>query len=110
MLSQVRAFFEAHGTSRFEDVKAAVEQRIINRAGFFRTGTNGAREFLVLPEAFKLEVCKGRDWKAAEKLLVSKGWIAPGGDGRITQKRRLPGIGTTARVYVFTSKVWEGEE
>ena len=47
---------------------------------------------------------------AAEKLLVAKGWIAAGGDGRPTQKPRLPGIGTTTRVYVLTSKVWEDEE
>ena len=110
LLSQVRAFFEAHGASRFEDVRATDGQRIINRAGFFRTDDNGTREYLVLPEAFRSELCKGRDRKVAEKLLVSKGWIAPGGDGRATQKPRLPGIGTTARVYVFTSKIWEDEE
>ncbi len=110
VLAQVRAFFEAHGASRFEDVAATVDQRIINRAGFYRTGPSGVREFLVLPEAFKAEVCKGLDAKAAETLLVAKGWIEPGGDRRPTQKPRLPGIGTTARVYVFTGKVWEGEE
>jgi uncharacterized protein (DUF927 family) len=110
VLAQVRAFFEAHGASRFEDVAATDDQRIVNRAGFYRTGPGGVREFLVLPEAFKTEVCKGRDAKAAEKLLVAQGWIEPGGDGRATQKPRLPGIGTTARVYVFTGKVWEGEE
>jgi uncharacterized protein (DUF927 family) len=110
LLAQVRAFMEAHGPSRFEDATAYNEQRIINRAGFFREGADGTREYLVLPEAFKSELCKGRDWKAAEKLLVSKGWIAPGGDGRPTQKPRLPGIGTAARVYVLTNKVWECEE
>ncbi|SDE53978.1 Uncharcterized protein, DUF927 family [Massilia sp. PDC64] len=53
ILSQVRAFFEAHGASRFEDIHAGGDQRIINRAGFYRTGPNGEREFLVLPEAFR---------------------------------------------------------
>jgi uncharacterized protein (DUF927 family) len=110
VLAQVRAFFEAHGASRFEDVAATEDQRIINRAGFYRASPSGLREFLVLSEAFKAEVCKGLDAKAAERLLVVKGWIEPGGDGRPTQKPRLPGIGTAARVYVFTGKVWEGEE
>ena len=110
VLAQVRAFLEAHGASRFEDVGATTDQRIANRAGFFRAGANGVREYLVLPEAFKAEVCKGVDAKAAEKLLVAQGWIQPGGDGRATQKPRLPGMGTAARVYVFTGKVWEGEE
>ena len=110
VLQQVRAFFEAHGASRFEDAAATVEQRVVNRAGFYRSGPDNVREFLVLPEAFKNDVCKGVDAKFAIKLLIDKGWIAPGGDGRSTQKPRLPGIGTTTRVYVFTGKVWEGEE
>lgn len=109
VLSQVRAFFEAHGASRFEDISATEEPRIVNRAGFFRD-VAGAREFLVLPEAFKNEVCKGLDAKAAEKVLLVKGWLQPGGDGRPTQKPRLPGLGTATRVYVFTSKLWEADE
>ncbi len=110
MLAQVLAFFEAHGASRFEDVAATADQRIVNRAGFHRTGTSGVREFLVLPEAFKTEVCKGLDAKMVERLLIARGWIEPGGDGRATQKPRLPGIGTAARVYVFTGRMWGAEE
>lgn len=109
MLDQVRAFFEAHGASRFEDMSAVDEQRVINRAGFYRTVADGVREYLVLPEAFKNEVCQGFDAKTAEKLLVAHGWVAPGGDGRPTQKPRLPGMGTTTRAYVFTAKMWEAE-
>ena len=109
MLAQVRGFFEAHGASRFEDLNARDDQRVINRAGFYRNGAGGTREFLVLPEAFK-QVCAGFDDKAAAKVLVAKGWIEPGGDGRTTQKPRLPGMGTGTRVYVFTGKVLEGED
>jgi len=109
LLAQVRAFFEAHGASRFADVDAPHDQRIINRAGFYRNGTNAKREFLVLPEAFKRDVCAGFDVKAATHCLVARGWIAPGGDGRATQKPRLRDIGT-ARVFVFTSKMWEADE
>jgi uncharacterized protein (DUF927 family)/phage/plasmid primase-like uncharacterized protein len=108
LLAQVRGFFETHGASRFEDVGAAFDQRIINRAGFYRAGADGEREFLVLPEAFKRDVCAGFDLKAATRCLQAHGWIVPGGDGRPTQKPRLPGIGT-ARVYVFTNK-WAGAE
>jgi len=108
LLDQVRGFFEAHGASRFEDMAATVDQRIVDRAGFFRM-RDGVREYLVMPEAFKNEVCKGLDFKAAERLLVDKGWIARGKDGRPTQKPRLPGIGTAARVYVVTPRMWEGD-
>ena len=108
LLAQVRGFFETHGASRFEDVGASIDQRVINRAGFYRTGMEGTREFLVLPEAFKRDVCAGFDLKAATQCLLAQGWILPGGDGRPTQKPRLPGIGA-ARVYVFTNK-WADAE
>lgn len=108
MLAQVRAFFEAHGASRFEDMMATQEQRIHNRAGFYRTGANGEREYLVLPEAFRREVCQGFDAKTAALALVAAGWIQAANDGRDTQKPRIPGIGPT-RCFVFTSRMWEGE-
>lgn len=110
LLDQVRAFFESHGASRFEDIAATAEQRIPNRAGFWRDGEDGGRQFLVLPEVFKREVCAGFDPKAAAKTLVEAGVIQPSGDGKATRNTRLPGIGTTARVYVFTGRLWgDGE-
>ena len=109
-LMQVKAFFESHGASRFEDIAAPSDQRVINRAGFYRNTAYGEREYLVLPQVFRREIFFGIDEKAAEKLLVAKGWIAVAGDRRPTQKPRLPGMGTAVRVYVFTSKMWEGEE
>ncbi len=109
MLAQVRRFFELHGASRFEDMASPQEQRIVNRAGFFRQGIQGAREFLVLPEAYRNDVCAGLDVKATTHALLARGWIAPGSDGRMTQKPRLPGLGTASRVYVFTPRMWEDE-
>lgn len=109
LLAQVRAFFEAHGASRFEDMAATVEQRIPNRAGFWRDGEDGARQFLVLPEVFKREVCQGFDAKGAAQVLVKAGVILAGKDGKASRSARLPGI-PAARVYVFTGKVWEGNE
>lgn len=109
LLAQVRAFFEVHGASRFEDMAATVEQRIPNRAGFWREGEDGARQFLVLPEVFRREVCQGFDAKAAAQVLVKAGVIQPGKDGKASRSTRLPGI-PAARVYVFTGKVWEGNE
>lgn len=109
LLAQVRAFFEMHGASRFEDMAATVEQRIPNRAGFWRDGEDGARQFLVLPEVFKREVCQGFDAKAAAQVLVKAGVILAGKDGKASRSTRLPGI-PAARVYAFTGKVWEGNE
>ncbi len=108
MLSQVRAFFEKHGASRFEDIDADIGQHILNRVGFYRY-RNGIREYMVLPEAFKREVCQGFDVKTVSRALEKAGWIALGEGVRKTQKVRLPGMKTTTRVYVFTS-IWEAEE
>lgn len=108
MFAQVRAFFEAHGASRFEDVTATTNQRIPNRAGFYRTDANGAREFMVLPEAFKRDVCQGFDVKTVTAALLKAGWLQPSRDGKTAQKPRLPGLGPT-RCYVFTGRMWEDE-
>ncbi len=108
LFAQVRAFFEAHGASRFEDVNSTREQRVMNRAGFYRFDDEGQREFLVLTEAFK-EVTHGFEVKAAARILADAGWIEPGKDGKTSQKPRIPGMGPT-RCYVFTSKIWEGDE
>jgi len=100
ILSSVKAFFESHGASRFEDMAATNEQRIINRVGFYRAGTNGEREFLVMAEAFKRELCQGFSEKTVKAVLVESGMLIPGKDGRPTQMARLPGIGPT-KAYVI---------
>jgi uncharacterized protein (DUF927 family)/phage/plasmid primase-like uncharacterized protein len=100
ILSQVRAFFEAHGASRFEDIHATAEQRVINRAGFHRTGANGEREFLVLPEAFRRELCQGFSEKTAKDALIAAGMLIPAKDGKPAQLSRLPGLGPT-KCYVL---------
>ena len=100
MLSQVRAFFEAHGASRFEDMTATTDQRIPNRAGFYRTDANGEREFIVLSESFRREVCQGLDEKATKAALIKAGLLLPGKDGKPSQNVRLPGLGSP-KVYVI---------
>jgi len=107
LLAQVRAFFETNGASRFQEVSGD-SQHIINRAGFFRLVSDKRREFLVLPEAFKREVCVGVDLKYATRILREHGWLLAGND-KAAQRIRLPGLGST-RAYVIGSKMWEGDE
>lgn len=103
-LEQVKGFFETHGASRFENMDTEAEQRTPQRAGFYREGNEG-REYLVLPEVFKNEVCKGLNAKAVTKALTDAGWLKPGEGGRLAKKERLPGMGPT-RCYVFTVAMW----
>jgi hypothetical protein len=107
-LEQVRAFFEAHGASRFEDIASDKDQRIINRAGFYRTNNDGILEYLVLPVAFKSEICRGIDFNAAAKVLRAAGRITPENSGKSARNITLPGMGQT-RCYVFTGRMWKDE-
>jgi putative DNA primase/helicase len=82
-LAQVRAFLEAHSESRFTSLVPPIvgaepalpeAGHTINRAGYRRraSGGDGERwEYLVLPETWKTEVCKGLNPKRTADLLVS---------------------------------------
>ena len=111
ILEQVRAFFEMHGSSRFEDISSDHGQRVPNRAGFYHhpSGPDSVRTFMVLPGVFRNEVCGGLDFKTAVRVLLARGWLDPEDDRHVAQRRRTPG-GPLTRLYVFTSKVWEAAE
>jgi putative DNA primase/helicase len=68
--------------------------------GFYRTGENGEREFLIPTEAFRREVCKGMDDKTAVVVLKKSGLLIPAKDGKPSRVVRLPSLGTP-RVYVI---------
>ena len=108
MLSQVRVFFESYGASRFDSMNSPNNEKIQNRAGFYRTDEQGFRVFLVLAEVFKNEVCQGFDAKTVARVLINEGWIQADRDGSPSQKPRVKGVGTP-RLYVFTNKIWDGE-
>ena len=81
---------------------------MVNRVGYRRLSPSGGTTYLVLPEAFRREVCKGHDAKAAEKLLVGEGWIKPGVDGRANKNIRVGDA--HIRLYEFISSKWEADE
>jgi len=107
--AQARAFFEAHGASRFAATTDDAEPRVVNRAGFYRDRHTGEREFLVLPEVFRREICAGFDSRAATRWLKEHGWLLPGADGKAAQKPRLKGLGPT-RCYVITPRFADGDD
>ncbi len=75
--------------------------------GVFATNGEGATyEYLVLPEAFKTEICAGIDYKHAARVLADAGCLEKGEGRNFAQNRRLPGMGAT-RCYVINPKIWE---
>jgi putative DNA primase/helicase len=129
LLEQVRSFLEANGASRFEDVAGNDGRRIIDhRCGFYRVTEfeydndgklccdidgnpvpkkGGLREYFVLPQAFRNELCAGFDYRFAVRVLKEHEWLIPGND-KTAQSLRLPGMGKT-RAYVMSAKMWEDE-
>ncbi len=98
MLLQVRGFLEEHGEGRFSDWRRSVAKdthanRVMKRAGWRRlldqdTGRvieppesggviddGTVTEYLVLPQVFKNEVCKGFNPRTVVKLLASRGYL-----------------------------------
>lgn len=106
LLQQVRAFFEAHGDSRFTTLDSVADRTTINRAGF-RELNGDYMEFYVLPEMFK-EVCAGFDSKMAAKILADKGILEKNKEGKNSITKNLPGM-KSQRCYHFTAKLWGTE-
>jgi len=105
LIDQVRAFFEAHGESRFsqEDENGRTTN---NRAGYIHQCKDTV-EYLVFPEQFKNEICKGYESKTAIQILTAHGLLLLDKDGKAQISRKIRGEKKNKRMYVFTSKVIE---
>lgn len=121
-LAQVRAFLEAHGESRFTLLTPPVSDpksdpappdvaRTINRAGFRRRSGRGDAEqweYLILPETWKSEVCRGLDAKRTAELLVRRGLLVGGTNRHRAVLQRIPTEGPR-RVYVVSGAILGGD-
>jgi putative DNA primase/helicase len=105
-ISQVRKFFELHGSSRFASIQLESDSKTINRAGFKKHTDQGV-EYLVLREVFKNEVCVGFDPVFVAKVCIQHGLLISDSDGKATRPERIPALSEkgTTRVYRFSSKV-----
>lgn len=107
-ISQVAAFVEAHGASRFQSDKA-VGEKVTNRAGFLRRDDDGnVTQYLILPEVFRREVCAGFNSESVAKALLERGFLDPDGRGRLQKKPRITELGTTVRVYAINASILGG--
>jgi putative DNA primase/helicase len=113
-LAQVRAFLEAHGESRFTLLTPPVSggepsppemARTINRAGFRRRTDDGdAWEYLILPETWKAEVCKGLDARQTADMLAGRGLLVGSTKRHRSVLVRIPTEGSR-RVYVVSGAI-----
>ncbi|WP_018263398.1 DUF927 domain-containing protein [Methylobacterium sp. WSM2598] len=106
-IAQVRRFFEAHGESRFEPMDDKEAKPVPNRAGWRRETSDGKRVWLVLPEAWKADVCAGLDPVATARLLADRGMLKRDPQGKLQRSERTP-YKASQRVYVITADMFEG--
>jgi uncharacterized protein (DUF927 family) len=104
-ISQVRLFIEKHGEARFEPVGAASNILPIRDRAGWRRGDGDAREWLVLRETWRAEVCAGLNSTAVAKALAGRGMLKPGSDGSNSRPERIQGGQKPIRVYVVTMKI-----
>lgn len=139
MLRQVRAYLEKNGDALFTWTHRAADdhrpntalragfKRLVNKAGEpikfdgaqewaekglgpeDRAAAHAQVEYLVLPEAFRREVCKGFDAQAVAKVLRAADVLVTQKD-RLTNKVRIPTMGEgTVSVYHVRGRIFEGE-
>lgn len=100
ILEQVGFYIEANGNCYFHDVDNPPEIGS-KRAGFRRTVDEGS-QYIILPEIFRQEVCKGLNPRRAAEVLLKHGLLIPG-DGKNLMRKppvNLPGFGRK-RCYVL---------
>ncbi|MCP5291909.1 MAG: DUF927 domain-containing protein [Burkholderiales bacterium] len=111
MLAQVRRFLEAH-TDRFVLIDRASDShapKTLNRAGYRKPANDGLAEYLVLPETFRAEVCKGFDYRDVFKLLSSKGYVKSDGGRNLFSRASLPLEGRVRVAHILPS-IWGDDD
>jgi uncharacterized protein (DUF927 family) len=112
-LAQVRDFIIQNGSSRFEpilpempegDPSPELSRLTYKRAGWRRQGAGGD-EYLIPPEIWKNQVCKGIDSKIASKVLEARGLLLGGDKDHRAASVRIPGVKEKVRVYIVSSAI-----
>ena len=113
-LEQVRAFIQAHGSSRFEPLDreawnawSSSQPRTVNRVGYWRDTQEG-REYLIFPEQWKNEVCKGLDSEAVARTIRDAGHLRHK-HGSLKLESRTPDSDTKTRFYVVKASLLGGD-
>ncbi len=114
---QVRAFIAANGSSRFQPIGNSARTTgdnasipvVRDRVGFWRHHIDTEEtEYLIFPDTFKDQVCKGQSSRSVLQELDKRGFLVRDGQN-MTIKARLPEVGS-ARVYCIRGAILEGDD
>lgn len=103
-IETVRLFIEAHGDARFASVDDTDAWPVANRAGY-RKGSGAEREWWILPEVWRAEICAGHDAQLVARVLADAGMLRRQAEGLQCKVR----VGSaTYRCYVVRAAIFEG--
>jgi putative DNA primase/helicase len=100
----VRLFIESHGEARFAPVDDADARPVPNRAGY-RKADGAEREWWILPEVWRSEICAGHDAQFVARVLEGLGMLRRQAEGLQCKVRVGSG---TLRAYVVTAAILAG--
>jgi uncharacterized protein (DUF927 family) len=117
---QVRAFLEAHGNSRFQDLEDETNKatKIYNQVGYIRKNpVTDETEYLISPTMFSQEICKDFDAKFVANQLAKRGFLELA-DGKtetlkirqltMTEMKKAARIENKPRdMFIVNSKIFE---
>ena len=108
LLDGVREFLERFGSSRFRDFSHAGHM-VQQLAGYYRIEGGSDERVYLFTKTGLGEACRGADLRAAVRVLVGRGWIVPGPDGRPTCVYRPDGM-PSMRLYRLTPAAWGDDD
>jgi uncharacterized protein (DUF927 family) len=139
-IRRVRHFLELHGASRFQEIRPtefggmqtpagirAVQNKmpfggsdddstelnerwINNMAGYRKENRDGKLWYLITPEVWRQEVCKGMDAEVVAKAVYSKGWLDRAGVGHLTKQVRIEAKANPRRFFVVSADILAGDD
>lgn len=105
-ISQVRTFLALHGASRFQVLSKNLsgefnpEDRIINRAGYRRVDADENTHYLIFPDVFRSEVCRGFDVQSVARELKARKLLITD-NGNYMKQICVPGTGSESRARFY---------
>jgi uncharacterized protein (DUF927 family) len=109
-IAQVRLFIEKHGEARFEPLHPGDDVPPVRDRAGWRRGEGDARQWLILPETWRTEVCAGLNPTEVAKTLAKRGMLVQDASGKYSRSERIREGQKSKRVYIVTSSIIAEED
>lgn len=106
-LERIKIFFQKHAETRFRKLDSCGQLGYApsNPAGYVWEEDNGERIFLVEPNVFRDELCRGVNRQVLREKLKELGWLARSRYGMLMETKWIGG--RNKRGICFVPQRWE---